>query len=398
MKTNITLQALVDKAARNGGGTVRIPAGVYRMNDALHLRSGVQLVGEPGAILRKVPSVSSTLLPLVGYGQYEFQVKEPGKFKVGMGVTFGDKNAFGFYETVATIIGKSGDNFFIDRPFAHDYTPPGGAWVRSTFPLISGNNVSNVSIRGLTLDGNPKEQFGINGCRGGGIILLTVNRAIIEDVEVTNYNGDAVSFQQCTDVFIRRCHLHHNKGTGLHPGSGSVRYVMADNISEHNAGCGVFYCLRTKYSICENNILRHNGRAGISVGERDTDHLIRNNRITDNSEPGILLREPCLESGDRLWIEGNELAGNGGAAEIVLTRDIHQLCITGNTIHPRTGIALQVGTGCSEIYFNGNTNSVITGKAKLEKPAKFPAVGPQAAPLDAARHLKVEKLPRWKNR
>ena len=173
---------------------------------------------------------------------------------------------------------------------------------------------------------------------------------------------------------------------------------MSDNISEHNAGCGVFYCLRTKYSICENNILRHNGRAGISVGERDTDHLIRNNRITDNGEPGILLREPCLESGDRLWIEGNEFAGNGGAAEIVLTRDIHQLCITGNTIHPRTGIALQVGTGCSEIYFNGNTNSVITGKAKLEKPAKFPAVGPQAAPLDAARHLKVEKLPRWKNR
>ena len=396
MKTNTTLQARVDKVARQGGGTVKIPAGTYRMSDALHLRSGVHLVGQPGVILKKVPSVSSPILPWVGYGQYEFQVKEPGKFKIGMGVTIGDKKAFGFYETVATIIGKKGANFFIDRPFAHDYSPPSEAWVRSTFPLISGNNVTDVSIRHLTLDGNPREQFGINGCRGGGIILLGANQVVIENVEVTNYKGDAISFQQCTDVLIRRCHLHHNKGTGLHPGSGSVRYVMADNISEHNSGCGVFYCLRTKYSICENNILRHNARAGISVGEQDTDHLIRNNQVTDNGEPGILLREPCFQSGDRLWIEGNELANNGGAAEIVLTRDIHQLCITGNTIRPRTGIALQVGPGCNEIYFDGNTCSVITGPAKLKKPAKFPAVGPQAAPLDAARHLKIEKLPRWK--
>ena len=396
MKTNLTLQVLVDKAARKGGGIVKIPAGIYLMNDALHLHSGVHLVGEPGAILRKVPSVSSTLLPLVGYGQYEFQVKHPGKFNVGMGVTIGDKNAFGFYETVATITGRKGDTFFIDQPFVHDYSPPAGAWIRSTFSLINARNVSDVSIRCLTLDGNPREKFGINGCRGGAINLLTVNRAAIEDVEVRNYNGDAISFQQCTDVFVRRCHLHNNKGTGLHPGSGSVRYVMISNISEHNAGCGIFYCLRTTHSICENNIFRHNGRAGISVGERDTDHLIAGNQVLDNAGPGILLREPLLQSGDRLWIEGNKFAGNGGPAEIVLTRDIHQLCITGNDIRPRTGIAMQVGPGCREIYFTGNSCSKITGKATLKKPAKFPVVGPQAAPLDAARHLNIEKLPRWK--
>ena len=270
--------------------------------------------------------------------------------------------------------------------------------MRSTFPLISGNDVTDVSIRRLTLNGNPNEKFGINGCRGGGIILLGAHQVVIENVEVTHYNGDAISFQQCTDVVIRRCHLHHNKGTGLHPGSGSVRYVMAENISEHNAGCGVFYCLRTKYSICANNILRHNARAGISVGERDTDHLIRNNQITDNGDSGILLREPCFQSGDRLRIEGNELANNGGAAEIVLIRDIHQLSIFGNTIRPRNGVAMQVGPGCSEIYFAANTHSVIRGQATLHKPVHFPTVGPQAAPPDAARHLQIEKLARWKVR
>ena len=398
MKTNCTLQAAVDRAARQGGGTVNIPAGLYRMHDALHLRSGVHLVGEPGAILQKVPSVQSTLLPWVGYGQYEFQVKDPGKFKVGMGVTIGDKNAFGFYETVATIVGRRGANFFIDQPFAHDYAPPAGAWIRSTFSLINGRNLTDVSIRGLTLDGNPREKFGLNGCRGGALNLLSVNRATIEEVEVTNFNGDAISFQSCTDTIVRHCHLHHNQGTGLHPGSGSVRYVMADNLCEHNTGCGLFYCLRTKYSLCENNIFRHNGRAGISVGERDTDHLLRGNQITDNAGPGIFFREPSFQSGDRLWIDRNELANNGGVAEIVLERDIHQLCITGNTIRPRTGPALFVGPGCTDIYYTGNTSAVIAGQkrsVRFKQPAKFPAVGPQAAPSDAARHLNLAKLPRW---
>jgi len=398
--TNVTLQAAVDKAARAGGGTVQIPAGTYPMDDALHLRTGVHIVGEPGTILKKVPGVSSTILPWVGYGQNEIQVKEPGKFKVGMGVTIGDKNSFGFYETVASIIGKTGNTLFIDQPLAHDYSPPAGAWVRSTFALISGRDVTDVSIRNLTLDGNVKEKFGINGCRGGGINLLGAHRAVIEGVEVTNYNGDAISFQRCTDVFVRHCHVHHNKGTGLHPGSGTVRYVMTDNCSEHNGGCGVFYCLRTKYSICENNYIAHNGRAGISVGERDTDHVLRGNHITDNGGPGILLREPCLQTGDRLWIEGNELANNGGAAEIVLERDVHQLCITGNLIRSRTGTAMLVGPGCSQISFADNTSSVVAGKkqsVRFKKPVKFPCVGPEAAPLDAARHINIAKLPRWKN-
>jgi hypothetical protein len=408
-KTNVALQAAVNAAARAGGGVVEIPAGVYQMNDALHLRSGVHLVGEPGTVLRKVPSVMSEMVPYVGYGHYEFQVKEPKKFAVGMGVTVGDKNAFGFYETLATIVGRKGDTFFTDRPFVHDYSPRNGAWVRSTFALISGESVFDVSIRQLTLDGNPKESSGINGCRGGGINLLGGHRVIIEGVEVTNYNGDAISFQQSTDVFIRHCHVHNNRGTGIHPGSGSVRYVLAENFSEHNGGHGIFYCLRTTHSICEHNLITHNGRTGISVGERDTDHILRFNHITDNAEPGIDFREPQFIGGDRVWIEGNELANNcakTGVAEIVIPRDLHHVAIIGNTIHPRNGKALFVGPGCTEISFAGNCvdakeqrPAVVSGKVKsvkTKKPAKFPAVGPQAAPLDAARHLKIEHLPRWR--
>lgn len=379
MKTNRTLQALVDKAR----GTVRIPAGTYWMHDALHLRSGIRLVGEPGTILKKVPSVTSEIVPWIGFGQYEFAVKEPKKFKPGMGVIIADKNAFGFYETAATIIGRKGDQFFIDRPLAHDYAGKNGGRVTSVHPLISCRNANDVSIRNIIIDGNhPKEKCGINGCRGGGVFLQYSNRVEIENVEVRHLCGDAISFQQCTDIRVHECYLHHNTGGGLHPGSGTVRYVMANNRIENNGGCGIFYCLRTKYSICEDNLIAHNGRAGISIGERDTDHLIRHNVILGD----IVFREPAWESGDRVWLEGNT------ARHVILERDIHQVCLTGNELESVT-----IGPGCQDIFVAGNTCPKITGKAKLKLPAKFPAIGPAAAPLDAARHLNIEKLCPWRN-
>ena len=338
-RSNITLQKLADK-----GGTVHIPAGTYWMHDALHLRSGTRLIGEPGTILKKVPSVTSEIVPWIGFGQYEFAVKEPGKFKPGMGVIIADKNAFGFYETAATIVGRKGDQFFIDRPLAHDYAGRNGGHVTSVHPLISCRNASDVSVRNIVIDGNhPKETRGINGCRGGGLFLQYSNRVEIAGVEVRHMNGDAISFQQSTDVRIHDCHLHHNTGGGLHPGSGSVRYVMANNRIEHNGGCGIFYCLRTKYSICEDNRIAHNGRDGISIGERDTDHIVRRNRITG----GIVFREPAWESGDRVWLEANTVD------HITLERDIHQVCITGNDVE-----RIHVGPGCTGIYLAGQPCAV----------------------------------------
>src|SRR5438128_158095 len=101
--TNHTIQRMIDDRAARDGGTVEIPAGVYAMHDALHLRSGVRVVGERGTILRKVPSVSSPLVDYLGYGHREFTVAEPEKFRAGMGVHILDNNSGGFYTTVATI-------------------------------------------------------------------------------------------------------------------------------------------------------------------------------------------------------------------------------------------------------------------------------------------------------
>ncbi|KKK70169.1 hypothetical protein LCGC14_2926690, partial [marine sediment metagenome] len=357
--TNAAIQKAVDDVAAAGGGVVIVPAGTYMMHDALHLRSGVRVVGRKGARLKKVPSVSSPVVDYLGYGHYEFTVKEPEKFRVGMGVHVLDKKAGGFYTTVATIIGRRGELFFIDRMLNHDYHPRADARVISVYPLVEGYKVTDAAVEGLILDGNyPKETFRLNGCRGGGVFLLQSQRVRVADVEVVNYNGDALSFQQCADILIERCHLHHNTGHGLHPGSGSVRYVMRKVRSHHNGGCGIYYCLRTTHSILEDCDLHDNVRAGISIGERDTDHLIQGNRIYANGPAGIDFRRFARRGGNRVVIRDNKIGPNctkSGRHEVVIPAGLRDVHLDGNSFDLAKGKAVKVGAGCKGISFSGNT-------------------------------------------
>lgn len=408
-----TLQRLIDAAGRAGGGTVKVPAGVHLLRDALHLRDNVRIEGEPGAILQPIRRVHSALTHLVGYGHYEFQVREPEKFEVGMGVLIFDDNAFGFYMTGATITGRNGDIFYTDRPMVHDYNPARGGGVAAVFPLVSGIGISNAAVRGLALRGNEDEAPDprcVNGCRGGGVLLLQSHGIVLERLEVARYNGDAISFQQCSDIAVRECHLHHNLGGGIHPGSGSVRYTLRKNRIEENGGCGIFYCLRTTHSLCEENEIARNKRDGISVGERDTDHILRRNTITANGGAGVFFRERLVQSGDRTRVEDNILAANGGEsrAEVVISPGLSDISVEGNRIDPGEGnLALKVGEGCANIHFAGNTvggreqtTADIAGAretVRLGSRGDFPFVGPQAAPCDAVRHLGwtgLDPLPR----
>jgi len=143
--TNRVLQLAVDEVAAAGGGAVEIPAGTYAMRDALHLRSGVRVVGESGTVLLKQPSVSVPLQDYLGYGHYEFTVTEPDMLEAGMGVCITDDDAFGFYTTVATITGRKGDLFFIDRLLNHDYRPARNGRATTLFPIVSGCGIADAA-------------------------------------------------------------------------------------------------------------------------------------------------------------------------------------------------------------------------------------------------------------
>lgn len=423
--TNFALQRMVDEApgelaAAKRGGVVEVPAGEYRMYDALHLRSGVRVIGASGGsgvVLKKVPSVSSRIVDWLGYGHYEITVAEPEKFRVGMGVHIIDNQAMGFYTTVATIIGMEGERLFLDCMLHHDYSPGDGALAVSVYPLVEASGVTDASIEGVCLDGNKDEEtFELNGCRGGGVFIYQSRGVAVRGVEVRNYRGDAISFQQNIDITVEDCHVHHNTGGGLHPGSGSVRYLLQNNWLHDNGGCGIFYCLRTTHSICRDNRIENNGQAGISIGERDTDHLVAGNTIRGQGGPGVLFRPITRRGGDRVKLEGNAIGGNcvrSGGAEIEVAAGLRRLHFVGNVFEPGDKPAIWIDEGCEEIYIEGNhvsgrelapedggkEHSVLAAPedvggrrelATFAAPVEFPALGPLALPPDGALHLGIK--------
>jgi hypothetical protein len=407
-RTNAAIQRAVDDAAGAGGGRVVVPGGTYRMHDALHLRSGVRVVGQGGPVLVKVPSVESRIPAFLGYGHYEVLVEEPEKFPVGTGVHVLDDKAAGFYTTVATVVGREGDRLFLDRMLNHDYRADDGARVVSVYPIVEAEGVADASVEDLVIDGSSAEEtFLLNGCRGAGVFLIRAARVAVRGLEVRNYRGDGIGLQQCTDVLVERCDVHHNVGQGLHPGSGSVRYVLRGSRVHDNGGCGIFYCLRTTHSACCGNEILDNGEAGISLGERDTDHRIEGNRIAGNAWAGILFRAPLRQSGDRVRIVKNAIGPNAareGGGEIAIPAAVRDVAILENAF-AEGAVPLRVERGCEGIRFWGNTvggrdagPADVAGAADevlADRPRELTPVGPEALGPDGARHLGVAHLEPW---
>ena len=310
---NRALQAAVDYIGKLGGGTVEIGPGEFLMRDSLHLRSFVTVRGTPGkTILRKAKAAVSPLGLDGDYGEEQITVANPEGFEVGYGVTIRDDNAGGFHTTVARITGKNGNTFSIDTPLNADCMVDKKAMAATIFPVVSGYHVDGVRVEHLIIEGNKDENTFIDGCRGGGIFFYRGFGAVIENCVVRNYNGDGISFQQSNDVLVRNCISEGNAGLGLHPGSGSQRPVVRENIARFNAQDGLFLCWRVRHGLFEKNILENNGRFGISIGHKDSDNLLTGNEVRGNDEAGVFFRNESLGmAGHRNRLENNLIENNG---------------------------------------------------------------------------------------
>ena len=403
---HLALQQLLDAAAEQGHREVRIPAGEYLMGNALQLRSGLHIIADGDVLLKKAPHAASLMTHFHGYGHFEVGVENPDLFDIGDGIFLRDENAVGFYTTVATVVDKiksRGETLLIiDRMFNHDYHPNANAVAARLHSLIEGVGVEDVLVEGIRLDGAAEDNVNLNGCRGAGVFLIQSKRVGLRNVEVANYHGDAISFQQCIDIAVTDCNLHDNRGGGLHPGSGSIRYALTGNTIKNNGNCGVFYCLRTTHSVCENNTIHDNGSDGISIGERDTDHLIAGNDIQRNGGAGVSFREPTRISGDRVIVRGNRMSQNGRTspgAEIKIPAGLRDIHIEGNSLQPRDGQpAIFVEPGSERISI-GDDNTVADAPLAATDvkddaclvhwgtPTALPPVGPAELGSDGGRHL-----------
>jgi hypothetical protein len=286
--TSAAIQLAVDAAARRGGGTVQLKAGVYRISAPIRLTSNITLIGAgDSTVLRKVDGFRSQLNVDGDYGMLKVTVRDASGFRPGMGVQLSDSQYPSDYDvTVATILDIDGNTIFLDQPTLRDYDCGHKAVLSNTCSIIEAVGVENVQIAHLVADGNKETNDLLGGCRGGAIYLQRASDCLMHDVKARNFNGDVFSWQTTKNITVRNCEASYSTGKGFHPGTGCEN-TLVEGCSSHDNLDGIFLCWRVKKSTFRNNKVFSNNRDGISVNKKDTDNTFVSNHVYQNGRNGI---------------------------------------------------------------------------------------------------------------
>ncbi len=310
------IQAGIEYLNRLGGGTLRILPGTYILQNAIYLRPNITLQGSGEAtILRKADGVVTSLARDSDWFEYGVQVKDARGFTPGSGIMLRSKTGPGDwqYEVVrATVTAIQRNVLFIDRITQKDFWTEKDATAATAFPVLTAENVDDVTVKDIVLDGNRDKNEHINGNFSGAVFIQQCNRWRFENVTAQNHNGDGYSFQVCDDIQFRNCRAMNNADLGFHPGSGSQRPVFRDCTAKGNS-LGLYFCWAVSDGIAENCTFSENQRFGVSIGHRDTDNLIKNCTMERNGEVGILFRNEGAEfrAGHRNRIENCTIRDTG---------------------------------------------------------------------------------------
>ncbi|NLL83071.1 MAG: hypothetical protein GX230_02360 [Lentisphaerae bacterium] len=339
--TNSHLQSAVERVASLGGGAVEVSAGIFMMDDALHLASNVTVRGQGAAtVFRKTPMRKAAITTILGYGHTDIITDNPDIFKVGDGVVISSAQSHGFLDTTGTLLRREGDIWFNSRTFNNDYNSAHNATLRTLHPLVDAVGATNASLEEVTLDGNAAFNEQINGCRGAAFYALNSQQITAHKVAAHDFNGDGFSFQTCDNLTLDTCFAEKCHGNGFHPGSGSNRFHIKNCTARACHGCGLFYCLRVRNSILETSLFEDNHSHGIYIWARDNNHINRHLTIRRNGGCGICYMNipPSHSSNNHTFSECTltENCTRDGQAEILLQGSPRNTTISGLNItrHP----------------------------------------------------------------
>ena len=359
------IQAGVDYLAALGGGTLKILPGEYHLNNAIYLRSQIQIEGSGAdTVLIKNPSVQTSLAVDSDWYDDHVTLTNRDGFEIGYGVCLRAKTPHSGGSNVIkrTIIGRDGNRVWLDRPLEKNFWADHEAHISTLFPILTGEHIHDVEIRDLILDGNRLNNERLDGNYAGCIFLQNCERIQIENVEARNYNGDGISWQVCHDITVTDCRSLNNVDLGLHPGSGSQRPIMRDNHLEGNR-LGLFFCWGVKHGIAENNRILNNREFGISIGHRDTDNIIRSNLIEGSRKIGIYFREEPNEGRcpHRNLVENNRIVNSGSDGKgtgIGIRGETRSIRIQRNQIIETRGpaeyVGVRIGEKTSDVVLEAN--------------------------------------------
>ncbi len=358
------IQAAVDYMARIGGGTVNILPGEYHLNSSIHLKSNIRLTGAgDDTILKKNEMVSSPLMEDSDWYDQEITIKNAKGFNLGDSVFITCKTENGSFNYAKRIlVARNGNRFKLDKGLRKNFWLKNKSKVTNLFPLLTSENTSDVVIENLVLDGNRKNNANMNGNYGGCVFIQDCNRYSFNKLITRNYNGDGISWQICHDVIVQDCHSHDNVDLGYHPGSGSQRPIIKNNLIENNK-IGIFFCWGVKFGLAENNKINGIKKYGVSIGHNDTDNIVRENTITNSGIHGILFRDDFR--GKDFWpnrnlIQNNTIinSGNEQGVAIDVRGKTKEVIFQGNHLVEKRGpmkrTAIQISKNASKIQLDNN--------------------------------------------
>ncbi|MHC4510888.1 MAG: right-handed parallel beta-helix repeat-containing protein, partial [Planctomycetota bacterium] len=366
-KDDKIIQAGIEYLHRLGGGTLEILPGTYLLQNAVHLRPNITLRGSgEKTILKKAASVVTALVRDSDWFEYGVEVADARGFAPGGGIMLRSKKGAGdwqFEVLKATVTAIDENVLFLDRLTKENFWTDKDATAATIFPLLTAENVDNVVIEDIILDGNREQNEHINGNFSGGVFIQYCNRWRFRNVTSQNYNGDGYSFQVCDDIEFQNCRALNNADLGFHPGSGSQRPAFRRCTSRGNS-LGIFFCWSVSDGLVEDSALAENKNYGISIGHRDTDNVIKHCTIERNGRVGILFRKEACEfrSGHRNRIENCTIRDNGTNENGIgidiqgKTRDISvQDTRLANTTEGRQRIGIRISEDAERIILRNNT-------------------------------------------
>jgi hypothetical protein len=366
-KDDKVIQAGIEYLHRLGGGTLHLLPGTYTMHNALYLRPSIILQGAgETTILRKADSVVTPLVRDSDWFEYGVQVKDPQGFAPGGGIMLRSKTGTGDWQfdvLRATVTAVQGDILLLDRLTLKDFWTDKEATAGTIFPILTAENVDEVQVKDLVLDGNRDKNEHINGNFSGAVFIQHCNRWRFENVTARDHNGDGFSFQVCDDVQFQSCRALNNADLGFHPGSGSQRPVFRDCIGKGNS-LGLYFCWAVSDGLAENCTLSENRQYGVSIGHRDTDNVIRSCTIERNGEVGILFRNEGAEfrGGHRNRIESCTIRDTGAdkpGIGIDIQGSTQDITVRSTKLENTTGgqqtTGIRIGKATQRIVLQDNT-------------------------------------------
>lgn len=307
------------------GGVVTIPAGVYLLRQSVRVRSHVTLQGAgPRTVLRKVKQIGSKLAAKADAESRSLKVQSAEGFRAGDEIGVYDANTVGWLHAHAIVKEVREDELLLDRRVGRDFDPAEAAAVINYFPAITGQGLSQVVLKDLTIDARSEENPGLAavsvrakrrpadlGFTFAAINLMEMKDGRIEGCRVNGWPADGISLQKGSRNVVRRCVVEKCRGPGFHAGGRETDSEFADNEARGNLGEGFYFCAWvTRVTVKNNKFIGNKGDGIGGLGDSgDIDNVVERNLCQENGGSGI-----SLWDGERNTVKNNTCANNSQAS------------------------------------------------------------------------------------